>query len=699
MKYSLPVKFIVIFLTACSLVTAVAGAAGIISMESSSLYVNSVDSLLDQTYGSIAKAIAQGLAERYAAERLGNLSYVMRENLYPDPADRSDADHWYAYLSEGGKVLEEVGADTDAYATHAYAKPYTIAPLYAVVSPYGPNYVPPEPSVPEEDEETPTESTEPTQPEEAEPLVPEDYLYYERMTNWENGSFVTYYLYYYQAPEYVVRVYLQEDVLDNSSLQILTDMYPYRYAFIIILALGLVLFAIGMVYLCLCAGRARDGQLRPGALSRLPLDLYVLLGGGTIWLLILLFNSLRRWTDRQGFHPGNISLLFFNLLAMVLVAIGFLYALFAQAKLGERHLWQNSLIGRLCHGLGRIVRWLWRGTSTLTSLLPLIWQWLVTALLMSLALLVCLLLTVYGQSPVYPVFLGISALVCIVTVLYGGYCFGTLAKGAQRMSQGDLSFQIPTRYLFGSFQKFANELNALGETAMLAAENQMRSERMRSELITNVSHDIKTPLTSIINFVDLLQKPHSPEESEMYLEVLSRQSARMKKLIEDLMELSKASSGNIHVELAEIDAVEAVNQALGEFSDKLASVELEPIFNQPDGPVAVNADGRLTWRVLSNLLSNAVKYALPGTRLYIDLVQAEDMVLLSLKNVSKEPLNMDPEDLLERFVRGDAARNSEGSGLGLNIAKSLMEVQKGQLQLLLDGDLFKATLVFPAKKS
>ncbi len=694
MKNSMAVKFIVILLTACSLVTAAAGAAGIISMESSSLYVNSVDSLLDQTYGSIAKAIAESFAERYSAERLGNLSYVMREALYPDPAERRDADHWYASLSENGKVLSELGAQTGAQTNHAYTKSYTVTPLYPVVSEYGPDYVPPEETSPEEGTEI-TEPTQSTEPEATEPLVPQDYLYYQRQTNWENGSFVTYYLYYYQAPEYTVHVYLQEDVLDNSSLQILTDMYPYRYSFIVVLAAGLILFAIGLVYLCWSAGRRKDGTVQPEGLNRLPLDLYALLGSSAIWLLILLLNTLRRWTDRYGFHPGNVSLLFVNLLVIVLVGIGFLYALFAQVKLGGRWLWQNSLTGRLCRGLKKLFRFLWKGGSAVTSLLPLIWQWLIIALCMGLCFLICLMLTLYGNSGIYTVLLILCALGCTATVLYGGYCFGTLAKGVQRMNSGDLSFQIPTKYLFGSFLQFAKALNALSETAMTAAQQQMRSERMRSELITNVSHDIKTPLTSIISFVDLLQKPHSPEESEQYLEILSRQSGRMKKLIDDLMELSRASSGNIHVDLTEIDAVEALNQALGEFSDKLEAVSLEPVFHQPEAPVTVMADGRLAWRVLSNLLSNAVKYAMPGTRLYIDLTQTEELVLLSLKNVSKAPLSIDAEDLMERFVRGDAARNSEGSGLGLNIAKSLMEVQGGQLQLLIDGDLFKVTLAFP----
>ena len=229
----------------------------------------------------------------------------------------------------------------------------------------------------------------------------------------------------------------------------------------------------------------------------------------------------------------------------------------------------------------------------------------------------------------------------------------------------------------------------------MAAQKQLKSERMKTELITNVSHDIKTPLTSIINYVDLLQKPHTPEEEKTYLEVLNRQSQRLKKLIEDLMEMSKASTGNLTADITKLDAVESVNQALGEFADKLEKAQLTPVFRHPEESVAMMADGRLAWRVLSNLLSNTVKYALPGTRVYIDVMALEGKVIISLKNISRDELNVDADELMERFVRGDDSRNTEGSGLGLNIAKTLMELQKGQLQLLVDGDLFKVTLIFP----
>ena len=195
--------------------------------------------------------------------------------------------------------------------------------------------------------------------------------------------------------------------------------------------------------------------------------------------------------------------------------------------------------------------------------------------------------------------------------------------------------------------------------------------------------------------MDLLQKPHTEEEGQQYLEVLNRQSLQLKKLIDDLMDMSKANTGNMAVDIGFVDAVESVNQALGEFADKLDKAHITPVFRHTESSVPMMADGKLVWRVLSNLLTNAVKYAMPYTRLYVDLSQADGKVIISLKNISREELNLDGSELMERFVRGDDSRNTEGSGLGLNIAKSLMELQKGQLELLVDGDLFKVTLIFP----
>ncbi len=674
MKHSIVVKFLVILLTACSLVAAIGGGVGIVGMESSGLYVNGIEVLQDQEYDSIANAIAESLTNRYAAENLSNLSYAMREELYPDPEDRGDAAHWSAELRQGEQVLI-APKGTDGYTV---VKEFSLAPVYPVVSLYGPDEGIPDASGAEEEEGSHSAY---------ETLAPEGYLYHRSDTVWEAGGFTTYHYYYYEAPEYSVTVYMQPRVLESSALHMLTVMYPHRYSFIVVLAMGLLSFAAGMVYLIWAAGRHSDGTVRPGGLNRLPLDLYALFAAGGIIGLSLLLTELIDWMEYEGPHPGNLSILAVNLLGIILLGMGFVYAFSAQIKV-KGFWWQHSLLGWCCRGLKRLFLALGR----FFRLLPVMWQWIVTAGVLAIALVFCVLLT--DQGTVLPLLLVV--LTGILVVCRSAYAYGSLLSGARKMAQGDLTHKISTRFLMGPFRECAEHLNELADVATVAAQKQMKSERMKTELITNVSHDIKTPLTSIISYVDLLEKPHSPQEAEQYLEVLGRQSQRMKKLIEDLMELSKASSGNMAVEITQVEAAEAVNQALGEFADKLAAANLEPVFQQPEGTVAMLADGRLTWRVLSNLLSNTVKYAMPGTRVYLDLMKLEDRVLISVKNVSREPLNVSADELTERFVRGDASRNTEGSGLGLNIAKSLMELQNGQLHLLIDGDFFKVTLIFPA---
>lgn len=386
-----------------------------------------------------------------------------------------------------------------------------------------------------------------------------------------------------------------------------------------------------------------------------------------VWNLVeRVFRELLPWLWKQGKRLVKDLWKFTS--ALVLLAIDLL---------------QKSLAW-----LGCQMRRLGRVSEKLFSRLPLMWQWLLIGMVLAVWLLVAVAERMEGLMVLW-------CCCALAVVLYGANCFGALLEGAKHMRGGDLETKVDDKYLIGSFREFAEELNGLADVAMVAAQKQLKSERMKTELITNVSHDIKTPLTSIINYVDLLEKPHTPEQEQAYLEVLSRQSQRMKKLIEDLMEMSKAASGNISVEICRIDAVEAVNQALGEFTDKLTAAGLTPVFHQGDEQVFLLADGRLLWRAMSNVLSNAVKYALPGTRLYVDVNAVGDTAVISFKNISGAQLNISAEELMERFVRGDSSRNTEGSGLGLNIAKSLMELQKGQLQLLVDGDLFKVTLVFP----
>lgn len=269
-------------------------------------------------------------------------------------------------------------------------------------------------------------------------------------------------------------------------------------------------------------------------------------------------------------------------------------------------------------------------------------------------------------------------------------------RAVQELAEGNLSYKVNASHMCYFWKTFGLSLNNIGDGMASAVEARMKSERMKTELITNVSHDLKTPLTSIINYVQLLKDDTlSPELKKEYLEVLERQSAKLKKLTEDVVEASKAASGALTVNPEKLDAGELLGQSVGEFEARMRAADLEPVLQLPDTPAYLTADSALLGRVLENLLTNIVKYAQPGTRVYFGLFQTGDSVILSAKNISREPLNISADELMERFVRGDSSRHSEGSGLGLSIAKSLAELMGGRLDIFLDGDLFKAEICFP----
>ncbi len=455
--------------------------------------------------------------------------------------------------------------------------------------------------------------------------------------------------------------------------KLVDSFYAHRVALIVLTLICIVVFISIEIYLINWASK-RPGMpgAKPGLLDRIPTDLFFFVLVATILGLLALFFSSTWWKAWVQILVGGVSL---ATVGTMLTA--FLMSIAARLQFEKGYWWKQSILGWCCRGL-----------RCGLSLLPLVWRWILVGLGM-----VALCLAVLRQGHPKGALLLLSA----ATLAGTGYLvwsLGSILKTMKQLGDGDLNATLNPENLYGTFRQMAQELNNVGQGAKAAAEHQLRAERTKTELITNVSHDIKTPLTSIVSYVDLLQKPHTEDQEKEYLEVLARQSLRLKKLTEDLVEMSKAASGNITVDLQPTDPVELVNQALAEYQDKMEKAGLTVVCNAISCPVRVLADGKLLWRVMDNLLGNCVKYAMPGTRVYLNVVKFEKEVMISLSNISRTELNIPPEELMERFVREDRFRNTEGSGLGLDIAKTLMELQRGSLSLEIDGDLFKAILGF-----
>ncbi len=344
--------------------------------------------------------------------------------------------------------------------------------------------------------------------------------------------------------------------------------------------------------------------------------------------------------------------------------------------------------------LCRVVTWMVRTIHDFVHFLPFTWK---IVLGFGAYVIVTFFLVMEGVYNGAFMFMYLCLQLTLALFLaWWAYGYYRLRQGTKTIAGGDLEYQIDTRRMPYDLRLQAEDLNNISAGLSAAVDEKMKSERFKAELITNVSHDLKTPLTSIINYVNLLKSTDQtdPKAAE-YIEVLDRKSLRLKKLTEDLVEASKASTGVLSVVREKIGMSQLIDQALGEWEEKLNDRKLALVTNLPEGETWVYADGRHLWRVIDNLLSNCSKYAMEGTRVYLDLERGKGQVALSVKNVSREPLNVPAERLMERFVRGEESRSTEGSGLGLSIARSLTELQGGSFDLAVDGDLFKAIVILP----
>lgn len=409
-----------------------------------------------------------------------------------------------------------------------------------------------------------------------------------------------------------------------------------------------------------------------------------------VWLIVLLCTFFIGW---EAFYYGWGRVFFCA--ALVPFVLLFLCAFAAQCKAGT--VLRSALIARIARFLWRIVRSLFLGLWRIARSLPLIWKTALAGLILVFIESVLFMQDYYGTLAAPFLALKLAEL---LAVLYVAVNLRTLQKGGEKLANGDFYSPIDTKYLIGDFKRYGQELNDVQSGLEQAVQEQMKAEHLKTELITNVSHDIKTPLTSIVNYVDLLKKEDIPSpEAREYIAVLDRQSHRLKKLTEDLVEASKASSGVLNVDLQPTDVNVLFSQIEGEYQERLAACQLTLVTQPPAPGTVIRADSRLLSRVMDNLVSNICKYALPSTRVYVVSTLSREAVTISFKNVSRDELNISPDELMERFVRGDASRHTEGSGLGLSIARSLVQLQGGRFDLAIDADLFRADITFPLSES
>ncbi len=488
--------------------------------------------------------------------------------------------------------------------------------------------------------------------------------------------------------ERVLELYLRNDLTGGDKYgairQVYLRLWSLRNAAIVCGVVSLLLAILLYVFL-LCSAGHREGVEEPVLIrqDKIPLDLYLAVTAGLFLLLT--------WFLAEGIDTGRYPIIL-SVIGVCALGYAILFAacsmtLAARLKVGKW--WQNTLVWR-------IFRFIFRLISRVFRAIPLASQAILGYLIFCILGAVLSFLVIDDGSFVsllllLALFVAGLALLCAAV-----FQMKALQTGVEALAGGRLDHKVITADLYGPFRRHGENLNRINEGISKAVEERMKSERFKTELITNVSHDIKTPLTSIINYIDLLKKEDlSGTRAAEYVEVLDRQSQRLKKLTEDVVEASKASAGVIPVHPDRTDAAELLEQALGEYGERLEQRGVTPVTAVPEDGAVILADGRLLWRVFENLLQNICRYAQPGTRAYFDVQHRNNTVEIVIKNISAAPLNISAEALMERFVRGDASRGSEGSGLGLSIARSLTELQGGTFDIQLDGDLFKVCLRFP----
>lgn len=465
---------------------------------------------------------------------------------------------------------------------------------------------------------------------------------------------------------------------------------------------GILYLAI-FVYLTVRTGRIVDEEghvcIRLGSFDRIPTEGAACLGVGVISVYLYAVYILLTFSDiMESLQNGiesescqvSIGLLALFLVVLDVICMFFFYSLVRRIK--AKTLWMNSF-------LYRVIKWLKRGIQSIrdnSSIMLRIWIPYGIYLLFNGFMVVWMM----ACDHIFPLVIAAVMDLIVGVMLYrDAEERQKIVRGIETIAEGELTYQVEEENLHGDNQVMARAVNNIGKGIKEAVEISMKDERMKTDLITNVSHDIKTPLTSIINYVDLIKREDVENEKvNAYIRVLDEKSQRLKQLTDDLVEASKISSGNIQLHFEKINLTELMNQTIGEFSEKFEEKKLTAVLDIRVQNVVIEADSRRIWRIMENLFNNIYKYALEGTRVYVTAEKCrsdECRIELSIKNISAVELNCNPQELTERFIRGDASRTTEGSGLGLSIARNLTEALRGTFEIVLDGDLFKVVMTFP----
>lgn len=468
----------------------------------------------------------------------------------------------------------------------------------------------------------------------------------------------------------------------------------YLYLIPALAVLGILVAICAFLFLMCSAGHHRGkAEITGGVLSNFHFDVVTLFFGSVAMFLLYVANNIWSW--------DMVSMVVVIAIGAVEIVWCTIYCMELSVQLKMGTLLKNTLIYRIICFLFKILRAIGRGIVTMIREIPTV---LSVAVIYGVLCIVDLIGMViffawnrfWNFDVAMLVFWGLEKLVLFFIVFAVTLMFKRLLDGSKALAEGDLNYKVDTSKLILGLKEQGENLNRIGEGISLAVEERMKSERLKTELITNVSHDLKTPLTSIINYADLLgTQNEDPEQVAEYAEVLLRQSKRLKKLLDDLLEASKATTGNLEVNLEPCEISVLLSQAVGEYEQRFEEKQLALIVRQPEESVVITADGRHLWRVFDNLLNNICKYAQENTRVYLTVEKDEREVRIIFRNMSKYPLELSAEELKERFVRGDKSRHMEGNGLGLSIAGSLTELQGGHMDITTDGDLFKVILKFP----